>query len=143
MSVSSRYIDFDVAQALVNYVIRDGVPFDLKGDDPRVTTPTGIRTKLCELKRDDGTVCSLTLNDWLSHKEDPRMWGGKRGIKHLMNLVTKASKDYRPSLEYRKGKLQQQIEDLNQEVRLRRHRTGQGRWSGGNLRDKQFIKELR
>lgn len=135
MKVSSRAIDFDVAQALVNYVIRNKVPMDMS--ESANVTPYDIRCKLIDLKRDDGTVCSLTFNSWLSYTQDARMYGGvkERGISHLMNLVRKASFDYRPALDYQINKKKKQIKDLDRQIEARRHYTRQGR-----LRDMRFVK---
>jgi len=82
-----RVIDFDVAQALVNYVVRQNQSGDLNRPNFNATT---IRIKLVELRDINNNVSVIVLNQWLTENQDPRM-GVSHKIPHLKDLIKKAS----------------------------------------------------
>ena len=125
MKPSNRAIDFDVAHALVNYVCRNDSEGVTKFSDS--LTNKDVRDKLCEIRRQDGTVCTLTFNQFLSDHQNTKTSYPVDKPNWLRSLVKKASYTYGPGLEHTLNKKRKELEVIEAQIKARRHYTGQGR----------------
>lgn len=85
----TKWIDFDVAHALVNYVVRD------LSLDPVDLDTKSVRTMLCEMERHGGSVLTSELCQFIQSYPGRAKMGGIHRSDFLCTLIRKASVKYR------------------------------------------------
>ncbi len=80
-----KNINFDVAQALVNYVARDGDSDSLKWG---TLSATEIRVELCNIRTKDNKICLQKIYTFLEKGKTMKLVGGaNHKIDHLKSLM--------------------------------------------------------